>query len=70
LLGLSGSERNNAAHRIVRRNSNRDPVAWNNFDAETAHSAAQLGEHFVPGVTLDAIQPPAVHRHNRSLHVD
>jgi hypothetical protein len=68
--GLSGSEGNNAAHRIVRRHSDGYTVAWNHFDAETAHAAAQLGEHFVTGVALDAIQTSAVHCYHRSLHVD
>ena len=69
-LWLAGAERDDAADRVVRGNPNRDAVAGNHFDAKAAHTAAQLGEHFMPGVALNSIKPSAVHRHYRSLHVD
>ena len=47
-----------------------NPVAWNHLDAEAAHAAAELCEHFVAGITLHAVEPAAVHRHDRALHVD
>src|SRR6266853_2794697 len=69
-LWLACTERDDASNRIVRRDANRDPVAWNHFDAEAAHAAAQLGQHFVTGVTLHAVEPAAVNRHDRALHID
>jgi len=70
IFSLTGTERDDAANRVVRGNPNRDAVAGNHFDAKAAHTAAQLGEHFMPGVALNSIKPSAVHRHYRSLHVD
>jgi hypothetical protein len=55
--GLPGSERNDAAHRIVRGYANSDAIAGNDFDPEAPHPAAQLSQHFMPRVTLDAVQP-------------
>ena len=42
----------------------------NDLDAEAAHSAAELGEHFVAGVALHAVEPAAVNRHHGALHID
>ena len=42
----------------------------NNLDAEAAHPAAELGEHFVAGVALHAVKPAAVDRHDGALHVN
>ena len=47
---LTCAEGDDAADRIVGRNADGDPVARHDLDAEPAHAAAQLGEHFVPGV--------------------
>jgi hypothetical protein len=52
---LSGSERNDAADRVVRGYTDCDAVSWNDFDSEAAHPAAQLRQHFMPGVALHAI---------------
>jgi len=68
--GLASAEGDDAALGVVRRDPNRDPIAGHHLDAEAAHPAAQLGEHFVSGVALNAIQPSAVHCHDRPLHVD
>jgi hypothetical protein len=46
------------------------PVARHDLDAESAHSAAQLRQHFVPGVGLHAVETAAVHGHDRALNVD
>ena len=69
-LWLACTERNDAPNRIVGRDANGNPVAWNHFDAEAAHTAAQLGQHLVAGVTLHAVEPAAVNRHDRALHID
>jgi hypothetical protein len=66
---LSGAERDDAPDRIVGGDANRDAVTWNDLDTEAAHPPAQLREHFVTGITLDAIQPAGMHRHYGSLHV-
>jgi hypothetical protein len=68
--GLTCPECDDAANRIVRRNPDGDTIARHNLDTKTPHAAAQLGEHLVPRVRLDAIQPAAVHGHDRSLNVD
>jgi hypothetical protein len=49
-LMLTGSECNDAADRIVRRNPDSHAIARNYFDSETAHAAAQLSEHFMPRI--------------------
>jgi hypothetical protein len=67
---LSCAEGDDAADRIVGRDANRHAVTGDDFDAEAPHPAAQLGEHFMTGITLDPIQPAGMHRHHRSLHVD
>jgi hypothetical protein len=67
---LTCAECDDAADWIVGRNSHGYSIAWNNFDTETAHAAAQLREHLVPGIALDSIKASAVHCHDRSLHVD
>ena len=67
---LAGPEGDDAADRIVGRDADRHAVAWHDFDPEAAHPAAQLCEDFMSGVALHAIQPAAVHGHDRALHVD
>ena len=54
---LPGSERNDAADRIVRGYANGDAIAGNDFDPEAPHPAAQLRQDFMPRVALDAVQP-------------
>jgi hypothetical protein len=69
-IWLACTERDDAPDRIVRGNSHGYPIAWNHLDAEAAHAAAQLGQHLVAGVALHAVEPAAVYRHDRALHVD
>jgi len=68
--GLACAEGNDAPDRVVRRDANCDAIAGNYLDAEAAHSAAELGQHFVAGVTLHAVEPAAVHCHHGALHVN
>src|SRR5687768_1554391 len=70
VIWLARAERNDAPDGIVRRNANRDPIARNNFNTETAHAAAELGQHFVAGVTLHAVKPSAMHGYDGALHVN
>src|SRR5262245_59715676 len=67
---LSGPEGDDAADGIVGRHADRDAITWNHFDPETAQAAAQLCEHFVPGVTLHAIEATRVDSYDGALHVD
>src|SRR6185295_8664019 len=68
--GLARSEGDDAPDRIVRRDADGHSISWNHLDAEAAHSTAQLGQHFVAGVALHAIESAAVHRNHRALHVN
>ena len=67
---LSCAERDDAAHRIVRRDANRYAVTGDDLDAEAPHPATQLSEHLMAGIALHAIQTTGVHRHHGSLHID
>ena len=67
---LACTERNDAANRIVGGDPDGHPVAWNHFDAEAAHAAAELGQHFVAGVALHTVEPAAVNGDHGALHVD
>src|SRR5579863_3857802 len=51
-LRLACPEGNDASNRVVRRDADGDAVPGNNLNAEAAHAAAELSEHFVSGVTL------------------
>ncbi len=66
---LPRSEGDDPADRVVRGNPHRDSIAWHHLDPETAHSPAQLRQYFVAAIDLNAIQPSAVHRHDRPLHI-
>ncbi len=52
---LARTEGYDAANWIVRRDAHGHSIAWNHLDAKAAHAAAQLGENFVPGITLHAV---------------
>lgn len=67
---LARSKRNYSSHRVVRRNANRDTVAWNNLYTEAPHAAAQLCQDLLSGITLHAVQSAAVYRLDGSLHID
>ena len=67
---LACAEGNDAPDRIVRRNADGHAISRDDLDAEAAHSAAELGQHFVAGVALHTVKSAAVHGHNGALHVD
>ena len=67
---LSGSEGDDAAHRVVGRYADRDTITWNDFDPEATHTAAQLCEYFVSSIALHAIEAARVDSHDSALHVD
>ena len=67
---LAGPEGDDAADRIVRRNSHGHAIPRDHLDAKPPHSAAELGQHFMASVALHAIEPAAVHRDYGTLHVD
>ena len=52
---LASTEGNDAPDRIVRRHADGHSIPGNNLDAEAAHTAAELREHFVAGIALDAV---------------
>jgi hypothetical protein len=70
IFSLTGSERDDAANGVVGGHAYCHSIAGNHLDAKAAHTAAQLGEYFVPGVALNAIKTSAMHCHHRPLHVD
>ena len=65
----AGPESYDAANRVIGGNPDGDPVPRDYLDAKAAHPAAQLGQHFVAGITLDTVEAAAVHRHDRALNV-
>ena len=67
---LACAEGDDAPDRIVRRDADGHAVSRHHLDAEAAHAAAELGEHFVAGVALHAVETAAVNRHHGALHVD
>ena len=67
---LACAEGDDAPNWIVRRNADSYAVTGHDLDAESPHAPAKLCEHFVASVALHPIQPPAVHRYDRALHVD
>ena len=69
-LKLPRAESNDAPHGIVRGDANSDPVSGDDLDAEPPHPAAQLCEHLMTRVTLDAVQAPAVYGHHGALDID
>ena len=67
---LACAEGDDAPDRIVRRHADGHAISRNDLDAEAAHAAAELGEHFVAGVALHAVKTATVNRHHGALHVD
>ncbi len=67
---LASAEGDDASDRIVGRDPNGDPIPRHHLDSETAHAAAQLGEHFMALITLHAVETATVDRDNRALHVN
>jgi hypothetical protein len=70
MRNLASAEGDDAANRIVGRYAYRDAISGHHLDSKAAHPAAQLGKHLVALVALHSIQPTAMDRHNRALHVD
>ena len=68
--GLSGAEGDDAAHRVVRRNTDGDPIAGHHFDSEPPHPAAQLRQHFMAGIDLHPVQPAAVNGDYGALNIN
>ena len=67
---LSCAEGDDAANRIVGRHTDGHAVARHDLDPEAAHPAAQLRQHFVAGIALDAIQPAGMDSDDRALHIN
>ena len=67
---LACAEGDDAPNRIVRRDANGYAIARDYLDAEAAHSAAELGQHFVSGITLHAVETAAVDRNHGALHIN
>jgi hypothetical protein len=67
---LARAEGDDAADGIVGRDAYGHAISRDNFDAEAAHAAAQLGQHFVAGVALNPVEASAMDSHDRTLHVD
>ena len=69
-VSLSRAEGDDAANRIVGGDADRHAIARHDLDTEAAHPAAQLRQHFVAGVALDAVQAAGMDRDHRSLHIN
>jgi flavin-dependent dehydrogenase len=69
-IWLARPEGDDASDGIVGGHPNGHAISRDNFDAEAAHTAAELGQHFVAGITLHAVQPATVNGHDGALHVN
>jgi hypothetical protein len=67
---LACAEGDDAPNGIVRRYANGNAVARDYLDAEAAHSAAELGQHFVACIALHAVKTAAVDRNHGALHIN
>jgi hypothetical protein len=67
---LTCAEGDDAADRVIRRDTDGNPVARNDFDSEPPHAATELGKHLVTGIALHAVEPSAVHRDDGTLNVN
>ena len=67
---LASSEGDDAPDRVVGRNTHGDPIARDDLNAEAAHPAAQLGQYFMAGIHLHAIQPAAMHGNHGALDIN
>ena len=52
---LAGAEGNDAPDRIVRRDADGHAIPRYDLDAEAAHAAAELSQHFMAGVALHTV---------------
>lgn len=69
-MSSASAERDDASDGIVRRNADGHAIPGYHLDPEAAHPAAQLCEYLVALVALDTIEPSAVDRHDRPLHIN
>ena len=69
-IKLPSAECNDAARRIVRGDTDGHSVSRHDPNAEAAHAAAELSDHFVSRVRLYSVESAAVYRRDRSLNVD
>src|SRR5688572_14253936 len=69
-MSSASAEGDDAADRIVRRDADGHTVPGYHLDPEAAHPAAQLCQHLVTLVALDAIKTSTVDRHDRALHIN
>lgn len=69
-MWLARPEGDDASDGIVGRHPNGHAISRDNLDAEAAHTAAELSQHFVAGVALNAVKAATVNSHYRTLHVD
>ena len=67
---LPSAEGDDAPDRIVGGDPDGDTVTRHYLDAEAAHPAAQLGQHFVAGIHLHAIEAAAVNSNHRALDIN
>ena len=67
---LACAEGDDAPNGIVRRYANGNAIARDYLDAEAAHSAAELGQHFVACIALHAVKTAAVDRNHGALHIN
>ena len=66
---LARAESDDAPDWIVRRDADGNAISRHDLDAEAAHAAAELSEHFVAGIALHAVKSAAMHRDDGALHV-
>ena len=69
-IWLARPEGDDASDGIVGRNPYGHAISRDNFDAEAAHTPAELSQHFMAGVALNPVKASAVDSHYRTLHVD
>ena len=67
---LAGSERDDAPDGIVRRDANRHAIAGHDFDAESPHPPAQLGQNFMARIDLHPVKAAAVYGHHGALDIN
>ena len=70
LCDLASAEGDDASDGVVGRDSHGDPITRNDLNTEAAHPAAQLGQHFVAGVHLHAIEAAAMHGDHGALDIN
>jgi hypothetical protein len=70
LFWLAGAEGNDASNGIVRGDADGHAISGNDFDTESTHPTAELGEHLVTGVALNTVKASAVNGDDGALHVN